>query len=671
MTDVTASVDIDYGVTSFNERTDMLRAGVTLTNSGMYAITGPLLVGVRNITSSLVTVRGIDGVTPDGIPYYNVSHLAFTAEDADFAEGDIVTALDLSFYNPQHVQFGYELVVLGHVNRAPQFTSEPLREVAAGGTYRYQATSTDPEDDRRTYSRIAGPENLLVDEGTGVVTWVTAAGDVGTHAVTIRVADEYGLWHDQQYVIAVTEGLPNRPPVFTSTPVVDVYVNVPYSYQATARDLDGDTLSFTVVPDSGPDGYAIADPQAGLATWTPPAELVGQHVPVTLQVSDGRGGTAEQPILLYVHPEPGNHDPIIVSDPDREVDLPPLTLNPATGTVALQEIRLALPPGTSGSHVVTVTLPQGGVPQTSDVVIVVDESASMGTEHAWLAEMVPLLEQTLGQAGLTNNRYVLAGYGYSGEHYRIFSANAADEVTVTVSIYGPDNERILRETVPVKSLSTALEAFDLPADGQYTVVVESPQPARLSDPNATLPNGPYDYQFVLDQVEVPPAVSLNLNTTTQGRIRVPGSVQRHQFTLSADTLLYFDSFIQSGTFHWSLSGLSGHLVTNRDFNRSDSGAALDSDVVIAAPAGDYTLTVGAKNSAVGDYAFRLLDLLSTDSSSPVVSLTPGQSRTGTLDPLRETDAYRFAAAAGDRYFFEGRTIPIVNPDLHVGEMAAG
>ena len=39
---------------------------------------------------------------------------------------------------------------------------------------------------------------------------------------------------------------PNRPPLFTSLPVVDANVNTPYSYQATAEDPDGDPLTYSL-----------------------------------------------------------------------------------------------------------------------------------------------------------------------------------------------------------------------------------------------------------------------------------------------------------------------------------------------------------------------------------------------------------------------------------------
>jgi hypothetical protein len=48
---------------------------------------------------------------------------------------------------------------------------------------------------------------------------------------------------------------------------------------------------------------------------------------------------------------------------------------------------------------------------TGDIVFVVDESGSMGGEHAWISNMVSNLEAGLVAAGITGNRYAMVGYG--------------------------------------------------------------------------------------------------------------------------------------------------------------------------------------------------------------------------------------------------------------------
>jgi RHS repeat-associated protein len=71
--------------------------------------------------------------------------------------------------------------------------------------------------------------------------------------------------------------------------------------------------------DQAPLGMTI-DPATGEIAWTPAPHQVGQH-PVTVQVADGRGGTAAQSYLLQVAPEPGNRAPVILSEPTTQVTL--------------------------------------------------------------------------------------------------------------------------------------------------------------------------------------------------------------------------------------------------------------------------------------------------------------------------------------------------------------
>lgn len=50
---------------------------------------------------------------------------------------------------------------------------------------------------------------------------------------------------------------------------------------------------------------------------------------------------------------------------------------------------------------------------TADIIFVVDESGSMGGEHAWLGNMVTSLDSELSAAGVTGNRFGLVGFGKS------------------------------------------------------------------------------------------------------------------------------------------------------------------------------------------------------------------------------------------------------------------
>jgi sugar lactone lactonase YvrE len=291
--DLSASFRPEYARTSFHDDTATLYADVAVRNTGPYPADVPLLVAVRNISDPAVRVRGAAGLTPDGLPYFNFTPLV---GGRTLNPDGVTGTASLAFFNPLAARFTYELVFLGRLNEAPAITTVPDLEALAGRPYRYDLAATDPDGDPVTYAVVSGPAGLAVDANTGRVTWTPTAADIGTHAVVLRASDGRGGVAEQRYVLGVIDPPPNRPPVFTSVPVVSGAVSAAYSYPATARDEDGDPLTFAV--GAGPAGLAI-DPTMGVVTWTPTADQVGPHA-VTLTVSDGRGGTATQAFTVLV-----------------------------------------------------------------------------------------------------------------------------------------------------------------------------------------------------------------------------------------------------------------------------------------------------------------------------------------------------------------------------------
>jgi fibro-slime domain-containing protein/RHS repeat-associated protein len=202
-------------------------------------------------------------------------------------------------------------------HRAPVFSTNPVTEINAGAIYAYDADAADLEQDQITYSVVRGPSGLTVNSSTGQVSWSPTTANVGTHAVVLHASDGRGGVVEQAYAITVRSGYPNHPPRFTSTPIVDAQVGIPYSYQAAALDPDGDTpLTFDLI--AGPSGLSVSS--SGLVSWTPTDAQLGTHS-VTLRVTDNRsalpnaGGTDTQIYTILVGPSPGNHPPVIISQP--------------------------------------------------------------------------------------------------------------------------------------------------------------------------------------------------------------------------------------------------------------------------------------------------------------------------------------------------------------------
>ncbi len=173
--------------------------------------------------------------------------------------------------------------------------------------------------------------------------------------------------------------------------------------------------------------------------------------------------------------------------------------------------------------------------------------------------------------------------------------------------------------------------------GNYTLLVEGRY--NRSDPTS--------YGLVVNKV-VDSTAALELDRAVTATI-AKGQTQNYTFSLASDVRAYFDSLTtsvaSSDSFYlrWSLEGPRGTLVADRPFRQSD---ASDGTSILDLVAGDYTLAVWSTNEIAGEYRFRLADL------AKATAIVPGDLVEATLAPANETDAYRFDAAAGDRFYFD-------------------
>ncbi|MCA9078376.1 MAG: putative Ig domain-containing protein [Planctomycetaceae bacterium] len=430
LTDVTSGITVAYQETSFHDDDNLLYAGTTLTNDAGFQLIGTLLLVVKNISQPTVTANNGDGLTPQGDAYFDLSHLLFGSPTDAFNPGDVLDGFDLTFHNPNEVRFEYDLEVLGHINQAPNYQNAPETQVALGNTWTLGTTATDPDGDTVTYSVVGAPTGVTVNSTNGTVSWTPAAGDVGLHQVVLRATDPYGLSDDLVLTVSVYDGVPNRTPYFTTSPVVDAFANTAYTYDADAADPDGDVLTYSVVSVTvdGQPGYTVTgfdiDPATGIVDWTPPGELQGESLSVVLKADDGRGGTSQQPYTLLVHEDPLNRPPVIVSDPDRFFQLSTPVFGPFVGNVDPESLPLRLEAGETSDETLTLTFDALTLQTTVDIVFVVDEYASMQAEQDWLEQTILDLDATLVAAGITENRYALVGFaGANSASGRILTVN--------------------------------------------------------------------------------------------------------------------------------------------------------------------------------------------------------------------------------------------------------
>ncbi len=192
----------------------------------------------------------------------------------------------------------------------PTFTSTPTGPALAGYPYQYQVTVSDTSGTADVYALTEAPQGMSINPATGLITWTAAVSEVGSFTVTVEVQNGTGGKATQTYPLTVDPAAADSPPVITSTPGGPAEVGYAWQYQVVAYDPDGDPLSYRL--DQGPAGMSIT--ASGLLSYVPTSGQVGSQ-PVTIAVSDGRGGEADQSFNLAVVLTGDNDLPVISSNP--------------------------------------------------------------------------------------------------------------------------------------------------------------------------------------------------------------------------------------------------------------------------------------------------------------------------------------------------------------------
>ncbi len=364
-------------------------------------------MGITNISDPLILVRNADGQTPDGIPYYDFSRLV-TGQSLD-PRGK-TSLLSAEFFNPNRVQFTYDLIFLGKLNEAPEILSLPETEAYWNREYLYDVHAIDPNNDTLTYELIEAPVGMTIDSRTGVVRWTPSNADRGSNTIEVRVSDNRQGVTSQRYTLLAGPAPANRAPVFVTIPVAVAEVGLAYPYITQAIDADRDPLAYRLV--SGPAGMTV-NANTGAIIWTPAAIQVGSQE-VLVEVSDGRGATAEQAFTLLVVTSTENTPPVIISSPPtiaRQTGFTYQVVAYDADNSPLTYRLLTFPAGmtVNSAGLIEWTPPPGPPGPASVLIEVLDDQGGRDTQNLSLSVLNnrdPAITSNPNRAAQTNAQYV-------------------------------------------------------------------------------------------------------------------------------------------------------------------------------------------------------------------------------------------------------------------------
>ncbi|MEM7474531.1 MAG: putative Ig domain-containing protein [Planctomycetota bacterium] len=303
--DISAAVGVLYSGTTYNRRTNELAANMELANNGVLVVDPTIVARLDSTGAATVELSN-----PDTISNAGETLVLFDSEVASSGlnPGATTATTPLEFANQERTRFAPDFTILASANRAPSFTSIPRFEAVLGNLYDYQAQASDPDGQALSFELLTAPDSMTINPTTGAVSWLPLVADTGSHAIELQVSDGRGASAIQRYTLTVGSALANRPPVITSIPQVNATPGEDYQYQVLAEDQDQDSITFSLT--NAPASMTID--AAGLATL--PNATAGVYL-VSVQVSDGRGGFANQNFSLNVGNNTGYAAPIINSTP--------------------------------------------------------------------------------------------------------------------------------------------------------------------------------------------------------------------------------------------------------------------------------------------------------------------------------------------------------------------
>jgi N-acetylneuraminic acid mutarotase len=195
-------------------------------------------------------------------------------------------------------------------NNAPhvELLAPPDGSVLDSGAVRLGWRGSDPDGDLLTYTVSYSVRPLLSGQVRYIVTTneyadLTGLDDNTTYYWTVNANDTVTNRTDVKTPVwrfTVKLPPPNHPPRITSVPRPSIRVGEKYAYNVTAFDVDNDPLVFSMV--TGHPNMTFYGPE-GILRWWPCEADVG-NTTVTLEVSDGRGGTDRQTFVINVLPAP-------------------------------------------------------------------------------------------------------------------------------------------------------------------------------------------------------------------------------------------------------------------------------------------------------------------------------------------------------------------------------
>jgi hypothetical protein len=206
-------------------------------------------------------------------------------------------------------------------NVAPKIWGQPATTAKQGVLYSFRPGASDGNGDTLTFMIANKPGWMTFSRTTGRLSGTPGSYQVGKtwSNIVIKVSDGKVTTSLPAFSIKVVSG--NRAPTISGSPPLTAKVGQPYSFKPTAKDADGDKLTFSI---ANKPGWARFDTSNGTLWGTPTWANVGKVTDVRIKVTDGRATASLAPFTLTVSKTATNSVTLNWTSPTTNTDGTPL-----------------------------------------------------------------------------------------------------------------------------------------------------------------------------------------------------------------------------------------------------------------------------------------------------------------------------------------------------------
>ena len=179
-------------------------------------------------------------------------------------------------------------------NQAPQISGSPPSAITVGTPYAFQPSASDADGDKLAFQISNLPAWATFNSASGAVIGTPTSANVGTTTgIVISVSDGKTSVALSPFAIQVQSSPPppasNTPPTLAGTPPASATAGQAYSFQPSASDPNGNSLTFSIVNQPA---WTTFSATTGRLTGTPTVADVGTYANIVIRVSDGTTSTA-------------------------------------------------------------------------------------------------------------------------------------------------------------------------------------------------------------------------------------------------------------------------------------------------------------------------------------------------------------------------------------------